>query len=170
MRGRALYLILIVTLVAWASGPNLATAQTASEIEIDHTPPAIVLPGLQVNLTAVLTNATEASVTWNNGSMSSDSQVPMTNTSERSGSGWVYGAWLPAESDGVQVSYSINASNSATNKIMSYFLVVSAPSSPGLTGADQDRWMLTMAATMSMGISTLAVLYWYMGRRLRKER
>lgn len=163
----AVTLTLLLTLLV--SGLHPAAAQTAGEIEILHTPPAVALPGLQINLTAVLRNATAASVSWNNGSMAQDSLVPMTNTSQASGIGWVYDAWLPAQADGVQVSYAINASNGASYRVMSYFLVVSAPTPQGLTAADQFDWILTVAAMGSMAISTMAVLYWYSGRRLRRE-
>lgn len=166
IRSAVAFGLLLALLVA---GSIRASAQTAAEIEIVHTPPAEALPGLQINLTAVLVNASAASVSWNNGSMASDSLVPMTNTSQPSGGGWIYDAWLPAQTDGVQVSYSINASNGAGNRVMSYFLVVSAPTPQGLTAADQYDWALTVAAMMSMAISTLAVLYWYTGRRLRRE-
>lgn len=169
MKGLAVALVLVLSLGAILPMAGTAAGQATSEIGIAHTPPTVVLPGLQINLTAVLTNATGASVTWNNGSMAADSLAPMTNTSERSGTGWVYDAWLPAQADGIQVSYSINASNGAASRTASYFLVVSAPTSQGLTATDQVDWILTIAAVASMSISTIAVLYWYMGRRLRRE-
>lgn len=169
MKGPIAPAVLFVAVVMLMAGSHAAAAPSPSEITIDHAPPSVVLPGLQINLTAVLTNATLAVVTWNNGTLSKDAEVPMTNTSERRGSGWVYEAWLPAQADGVQVSYAINASNGMADKIASYFLVVSAPSPQGLTAADQFQWILTVAASLSMAISTMAVLYWYFGRRLRKE-
>lgn len=169
MKRCAASLVAVVCLMIMLLGAGLASAQTPAEILIDHTPPAIVLPGLQINLTAVLTNATAASVSWNNGSMSNDSWVPMSNTSVAQGAGWVYAAWLPAQADGVQVSYTINASSAETTLKESYFLVVASPSLSGLTAADQYSWMLTMAASLSMAISTMAVLYWYASRRLRRN-
>lgn len=169
MRASLMMPVAALVLVAVVLGSSGVSAQSASVIEILHTPPAVALPGLQINLTAVLSNATAASVGWNNGSMAVDSVVPMTNTSEPSGTGWIYDAWLPAQADGVQVSYAINASNGAENLVMSYFLVVSAPTPQGLTALDQYTWVLTVAAMASMAISTMAVLYWYTGRRLRRE-
>lgn len=167
-RGLAALLVVVVmaAVPAW-SGPTAAAA--SGTIQIVHTPPSVVLPGLQINLTAVLKNATAASVTWNNGSMATDAVAPMTNTSVSEGGGWVYDAWLPAQPDGVQVSYELDASNGAANVVATFFLTVSAPSPSGLTLADQEQWMLTMAASLAMAISVVAVLYIYTGRRLRRE-
>ncbi|MEK6988415.1 MAG: hypothetical protein AABX97_10085 [Candidatus Thermoplasmatota archaeon] len=164
----ALALVVLSTAFALAMAATPAAAQSSLEISIVHTPPAIVLPGLQINLTAVLGNATAASVAWNNGSMASDARVPMTNLSRTQDGGWVYEAWLPAQPDGTQVTYAINASNHAGSRSESYFLTVSAPSASGITEVQQEAWMLTMAASISMAASTVAVLYWYTGRRLRR--
>lgn len=169
MKRLVLCFLIALAAAALVPGSSPAGALSTSDIGISHTAPSVVLPGLQINLTAVLTNATAASVSWNNGSMAVDGLVPMTNRSVRAGTGWVYDAWLPAQADGVQVSYAINASNGAVDNAMSYFLVVSAPTPQGLTEADQIQWILTIAASLTMGISTIAVVYWYMGRRLRKE-
>ncbi len=169
MKRAAWALALLFVFGSLVGGPGPATAQSGSDITIAHTPPTVVLPGLQINLTAVLSNATSGSVKWNNGSMSADALAPMTNTSVQEANGWVYDAWLPAQADGIQVSYAINASNGAAFQIASYFLVVSAPTAQGLTAADQYQWALTVAAIVSMTISTLAVAYWYIGRRLRRE-
>ncbi|MFA5896906.1 MAG: hypothetical protein WC985_08405, partial [Thermoplasmata archaeon] len=77
----ALALVILSTAFALTIAASPAAAQSPLGISIVHTPPAIVLPGLQINLTAVLSNATAASVTWNNGSMVPDARVPMTNLS-----------------------------------------------------------------------------------------
>lgn len=169
MKRIVMCLLIGLATVALTPASYPAAALSSTDIGISHTAPAVVLPGLQINLTAILTNATSASVSWNNGSMAVDGVVPMTNTSVRDGAGWVYDAWLPAQADGVQLSYAINASNGAASNTMSYFLVVSAPTPQGLTEADQVQWILTIAASLTMGISTIAAMYWYMGRRLRKE-
>ncbi len=138
---------------------------TFTNVQANHTI-AASFSAVPVNFTI---NATAGSVRWNNGSMANDSVAPLTNTSVRSGDGWLYAGWLPAQQDGVQVSYTINATNGAETHLESYFLTVSSPAPSGLTTADQEQWILTLAASLSMAISTLAVLYWYTGRRLRRE-
>ena len=146
-----------------------AAGQGVPAIGILHTPPTGVGPGHQVYLSAVLTNATVATVAWRNDTMTLDDVVPMTNLSQANGTGWVFAAYLPAQPSPTQITYAINASNEGGSHIESYFFSVDVPSAAGLTAADQQSWMWTMAATFSMIISTLVVLYWYTGRRLRRE-
>jgi hypothetical protein len=139
-----------------------------SSIGISHTPPQGVRPGAQISLSAVLTNATAGWITWRNGTMTSDARVPMTNLSQPQGTRWVYAAYLPAQSSPTQVRYAINASGPQGFHIETYFLTVGEPSASGISQGQQEAWMMSLAASLSMSISTLAVLYWYIGRRLRR--
>lgn len=159
-----LALVLAVLLVA----PPVR-ADGVPSISIVHAPPTDAAPGGQIYLTATITNATSASIAWRNDTMTADSVVPMTNLSMANGTGWVYAAYLPAQPVPTQITYSINASNAGGSRIESYFFSVSAPTASGITAAEQDGWILTMAASLSMAVSTVAALYWYTGRRLRRE-
>ncbi len=149
--------------------PAPAAAQGVPPIGIEHTPPADATPGYQIYLTATLTNATAATVVWRNDTMTADDVRPMTNLSQAAGSGWVFAAFLPAQPGPTQIVYSISASNGGGVHAESFFFSVDLPSTGGLTSADQEAWMWTMAATFSMTLSVLAVLYWYTGRRLKRE-
>jgi hypothetical protein len=162
-------LVLILGLLLLGSVAPLAAAAGAGPVGIAHTPPTSTLPGQQIDLRATLTNATSASVLWNNGSLAKAATLPMTNTSQPQAGGWVYEAWLPAQADGTQVTYSIAATGPAGTKTQSYSLTVAAPSSNGITPADQNAWTLTMAATFSMAASTVVAIYYYVGLRLRRE-
>lgn len=138
-----------------------------SDIRIAHDPPKGVVPGSQAYVTAVLTNATAATIAWHTAANASDSLVPMTNLSTPEGAGWVYAAWIPAQPAPTQVRYVINASNADGAAQESYFFSVAYPAAGALTAADQDAWILTMVASLSMATSVILVLYWYIGRRLR---
>lgn len=164
--GAVLALGLVTLLLSFAPG---AAAQAPGDIQIVHVAPSGIVTGLQIYLTAEMTNATSATIAWRNDTMSADSIVPMTNLTERNGTAWVYAGYLPAQATPTQITYAINASNADGFHIESYFLSVEAPASGGLTSADQQAWMLTMAASLSMIVSTVAVLYWYTGRRLNRE-
>lgn len=166
---RGAFLCVLGAFLAMAVVAPLATAQSAGSVGIVHTPPASPLPRLQIDLTAILKNATSAVVLWNNGSMSKAATVPMTNLSRRQDGGWVYEAWLPAQPDGTEVSYTITATGPAGTKSLNFTLSVSLPSPQGLTQADQDTWILTMAASLSMAASTVAAVYYYISLRLRRE-
>lgn len=146
-----------------------AAGQGVPPITVVHTAPVGATPGHQIYLSAILTNATSATIVWRNDTMTADAIVPMTNTSEANGTGWLFAAYLPAQPSPTQITYSIRASNAGGSQVESYFFSVDFPSTPGLTAADQEAWVWTMAATMAMIVSALAVLYWYVGRRLRRE-
>lgn len=146
-----------------------AAGEGIPPIAIEHTPPSGATPGHQIYLTAVLTNATAAAVAWRNDTMTADATMPMTNLSEPNGSGWVFAAYLPAQPVPTQIVYSINASNAGGFRQESFFFSVDLVASGGLTSADQESWVWTMAASLAMVISTVAVLYWYVGRRLARE-
>src|SRR3990172_7407274 len=88
-------------------GPR-AGAQAPGEVGIVHPPPASPVPGIQIELTALLRNATSAEVRWNDGSMAGDAIVPMTNLSRSQDGGWLYEAWLPAEPGGAPGAYALN--------------------------------------------------------------
>lgn len=132
-------------------------------------PPSVVAPGVQIYITATLTNATAASITWKNGTMTGEEKAPMTNLSLRDGAGWTYAAYLPAQSAPTQVRGSVNATGPAGYRTESYFLTVAYPSSTGITAEQQGDWILSLVASLAMAVSAVAVLYWYTGRRLRKE-
>jgi len=162
-----LAIVAVAALLAFT--PMHADAQAAPDISITHTPPSAVTPDHQIYLTAVLANATSGSVTWRNGTMAADGVVPMTNLSRPDGTGWVFATYLPAQTSPTQITYAINASNADGSRIESYFLSVDVASGSGLTASDQETWALTLGASISMAASTIAVLYWYTGRRLRRE-
>lgn len=166
---RAAFLFVLASLLALGAATPLATALGSGPVGIVHTPPTSAVPGQQINLLAVLKNATSAIVLWNNGSLPKAVTIPMTNLSQPQNGGWVYEAWLPAQPDGTQVTYSITATGPAGTKTQSYTLSVASPSSQGLTQADQDRWTLTIAASLSMAASTVAAIYYYTFLRLRRE-
>lgn len=149
--------------------PSPAAGQGVPPIGIEHTPPAGVTPGYQIYLTAILTNATSAVVVWRNDTMTADAVMPMTNLSEADGAGWVFAAYLPPQATPTQILYAINASNPGGFHVEGYFFSVDVPSTGGLTPSDQESWIWTMAASLAMVVSTVAVLYWYTGRRLRRE-
>lgn len=162
-----LALLALVSVLAVLPAP--AFADGVPPIGIQHTPPTSAVPGSQIYLTAVLTNATTATVVWRNDTMTSDDVMPMTNLSEANGSGWVFAAYLPAQPAPTQIAYAINASNPGGFHLESYFFSVDTAPTGGLTPADQQSWMWTMAASLAMAGSAVAVLYWYTGRRLRRE-
>ncbi|HLE46638.1 MAG TPA: hypothetical protein VI915_06630 [Thermoplasmata archaeon] len=142
-------------------------------VKIVHEAPQGVTPGMQAYLTAVLTNATAAEITWHNGTMTTDLRAPMTNLSEpvdQSGqTGWRFAAYLPAQPAPTQVRYAINASGPQGFRAESYFYTVAEPAAAGITPEQQETWILSLAASMSMAVSVVAVLYMYTGRRLRRE-
>lgn len=166
-------ILVLVAIVAAAALLAVAAPRAGAEgippIGIVHTPPSGTLPGHQIYLSAVITNATAAIVSWRNDTMTSDGLVPMTNLTRANGSGWVFAAYLPAQPGPTQITYAINASNAGGFHIESYFLSVDVPSTPGLTAADQESWVWTIAASLAMIVSIVAVLYWYTGRRLARE-
>lgn len=160
---------MLSTAVILAAFSTPAAAEGVPPVSITHTAPSGVIPDRQVYLTAVLTNATAATVLWRNSTMTADEVVPMTNLSLTVSAGWEYAAYLPAQSSPTQITYLINATNAGGFHRESYFFSVDVPSASGLTAADQGAWILTMAASLTMTVCTLAVLYWYTGRRLRRE-
>ncbi len=141
----------------------------SSSVKIAHDPPQGVTPGSQVYISAVLTNATVAEITWRNGTMTADKRVPMTNLSQPDGNGWVYAAYLPAQSSPTQMRYAINASGPQGFRIESYFFTIAEPTKGGVTPEEQEAWILTLAASLAMAVSVVAVQYMYTGRRLRRE-
>lgn len=143
--------------------------QAAGAILIVHTPPGTAVPGLQIYLTAVLSDATSGRVAWRNGTMTADALVPMTNLSRPVGGGWEYGAYLPAQPFPTLVTYTITASGPAGSAAQEYTLNVAPPGSSGPTEADQVGWVLTLAAVLSMALSVVTLAYWYTARRLRRE-
>ncbi len=161
---RWLLMLTFLSLILSAAAPVAAT-----DIGLVHTPPADVTPGLQIYLTAVLENATTATVVWRNSTMSEDAVAPMTNLSQPSGTGWIYAAYLPAQPVPTQIRYRINASSPSGFIEESYFFSVDYPSPGGITDEEQVAWMVTVAASLSMIASVIAVLYVYTGRRLRRE-
>ena len=169
--GRPSLLSLAVLLAAslFAISAGEVSAQSTDSISISHTPPSGVAPGEQILLTAVLRNATGGSVVWRNATMTVDAVVPITNLSEERDGGWAFAAWLPAQFGPTQVRYSINASNPGGFRTESYFLTVDYPGPTGLIQEQQDAWILTLVASLAMTVSLIAMLYWYTGRRLRRE-
>ncbi len=165
---RLLLIAFALALVALAVAPSPSAAQTGGTIQIRHAPPDGVTPGHQIFLLAFLTSASAGTVSWRNATMTADAVVPMTNLSLANGTGWGFGAYLPAQDSPTQISYTINASNNEGFHTESYFLSVDVAAQGGLTTADQEAWALTVAASLSMAASTIAVLYWYTGRRLRR--
>ncbi len=163
-------LVIVLGLFLLGISAPLVAAAGVGRVGIAHTPPTAAVPGQQIDLRATLTNATSAVVTWNNGSLAKAATIPMTNTSQAQGAGWVYEAWLPAQPDGTQVTYSIAATGPAGTKTQAFSLTVAAPSTQGMTQADRDAWTLTIAATVSMAASTVLAIYHYVGVRLRRER
>ncbi len=145
-----------------------AAAQVPGEIRILHTPPTEALPGRQIYLTATLVNATEASIAWRNDTMASDAILPMTNLSRFDGTGWVYAAYLPAQDRPTQITYTITASNGASQAEASFFLTVDYPPDLGITPEEQVQWALSVAASVSMAASVVAMMYWYVSRRLQR--
>ncbi len=93
----------------------------------------------------------------------------MTNLSTAEGPGWVYAAWLPAQPAPTQVRYAINASNARGYRVESFFFTVASPTSSRLTQEQQNAWILTVIASLSMASSVIAMLYWYVSRRLHRE-
>ena len=166
---RAASLLLLMSLLALAVFAPAVSAQGNGRVGIVHTPPASPVPGQQIALLAVLENATSAVVLWNNGSLPKASALPMTNLSQAQAGGWAYEAWLPAQPDGAQVTYSITATGPAGTDTMNYTLSVAAPSPQGMTPANQDAWNLTMAAVLSMAASTVVAVYYFTSLRLRRE-
>lgn len=138
-------------------------------VEIAHTPPDGAPPGQQIDLVAVLRNATSASVAWNNGSLPKPALLPMTNLSRAQGRGWAYEAWLPAQPDGTQVSYSITATGPAGSTTVNYTLLVGTPALTSMTPAAEQAWLLTMAAALSIAVSLVVAIAYYIGLRLRRE-
>ena len=163
---------LAALLVLWVAATLAVAASPAAaqpEITIVHTPPTDAVLGQQVYIAAILTGATAATVEWRNSSMAADAVAPMTNLSQPDAGGWVYAAYLPAQATPTQIVYAVNASDAGGSARESYFFSVSAPTDAGLTPADQDVWVLTMIASLSAVSSTIAVLYWYTGRRIGRE-
>ena len=154
--------LLLVTLVPFA-------ARAQGPVHIAHTPPSFAAPGQQIDLLAVLTNASSAVVVWNNGSLAKAATVPMTNLSRAQGDAWVYEAWLPAQPDGALVEYAITATGPAGPTTQSYTVPVLAPSTTNVTPETEQAWLLTLAAAMSITVSTIVAIYYYVGLRLRRE-
>ncbi|HYM40912.1 MAG TPA: hypothetical protein VEY12_12360 [Thermoplasmata archaeon] len=166
---RAPFLAVLAILVAAALVPSLSAAASSGSVHIIHTPPSSAAPGRQIEIDAVLVNATSAIVLWNNGSLAKPATVPMTNLSRAQGGGWDYEAWLPAQPDGAQVTYSITATGPAGSSAQTYTLAVAAPSSQGFTPADQSAWVWTLAASVSMAASAVVAIFYYTSLRLRRE-
>lgn len=160
---------LVLALAALLASGTPVSAQAPRTIQIAHAPPTGASPGHQIYVEAVFVNATSGTIAWRNATMTTDEVVPMTNLSTANGSGWTFAAYLPAQSSPTQISYTLNASNAEGFRTESYFLSVDVPATGGLTPADQEAWVYTMAASITMVVTTIAVLYWYTGRRLRRE-
>ena len=161
--------ILAILLVVLSALGMPVVAAAAGPVRIVYTPPTSAAPNQQIDVVAVLVNATSAVVLWNNGSLKQAASLPMTNVSRRQGGGWAYEAWLPAQPDGATVTYSITATGPAGSSSQSYTLAVAAPSSQGFTAADQPAWLLTMVAVVSMAASALVAIFYYTSLRLRRE-
>lgn len=164
---RGVPLLLLSLVVAFAS--YAVPVQAASPLAVVHSPPEAVVPGTQIYLTAVLENASSASLAWRNASMAADAVVPMTNLSRASGAGWLYAAYLPAQPAPTQVSYTITARGPAGTTSESFTFAVDWPGASGLTDADQAAWVLTLASSLAVVVCVVTLLYWYTGRRLRRE-
>jgi hypothetical protein len=167
---RAPFLAILAILLAVALAPSFASAASSSPVHIIHTPPSSAAPNRQIEIDAVLENATSAVILWNNGSLPKPAAVPMTNLSKSQGNGWAYEGWLPAQPDGAVISYSITATGPAGSSVQSYTLSVASPSSSSFTPADQDPWVLTMAASVSMAVCAVVLIFFYSSLRLRRER
>lgn len=166
---RAAALALLAVVLLGALAPLPASAAAVGAITIAHTPPDAATPGQQIDLVAVLTNATSARVQWNNGTLAAAATVPMTNLSQPQGGGWVYEAWLPAQPDGASVQYAITAAGPSGTATQSYGLTVGAPAATTLTPALEQAWVLTLAAALAAAVSTIVAIYYYVGLRLRRE-
>ena len=160
-------LAVLLLILSAAAIPTFAAA--ASPVRILHTPPASAAPNQQIDVVAVVVNATSAVVLWNNGTLKQAAAVPMTNLSRSQNGGWAYEAWLPAEPGGTTVTYSITATGPVGSASQSYSLLVAAPTSQGFTAGDQQAWLLTMAAVFSMAASALVAIFYYTSLRLRRE-
>ena len=167
---RSTLLTILAILVAATLAPSLAAAAGAGPVHIIHTPPSSATPGRQIEIDAVLENATSAVVLWNNGSLAAAATVPMTNLSHPQAGGWAYEAWLPAQPDGAQITYSITATGPAGSNAQTYTLSVAAPMAQGFTPADENAWLLTLAASVSMAVSAVVAIFFYASLRLRRER
>jgi len=163
-RSRILILIGIVLLIRTVP----AGSDAAPVVAIVHAPPGDAVPGVQVYLTAVLLNATSATVAWRNGTMVADATAPMTNLSRPEGAGWAYAAYLPAQPSPTLLTYTITAVGPSGSASRAYALDVGVSGSSGLTEADQIAWGLTFSSFLAMAASVVTLLYWYTGRRLRR--
>lgn len=93
----------------------------------------------------------------------------MTNISVNSGSGWTFAAYIPAQPSPTQVQYTINASRGQSWVTEEYFLTVDVPRVPGGISEEQQReWMMTIVAMLSMTASLTAMVYLYIGRKMRR--
>jgi len=165
-RGRLSAFVLVAVLVGFAGLP--AGIGAAGPVSILHAPPTEAVPGTQVYLTALLLNATSATLSWRNATMAADALVPMTNLSRAAGAGWVFAAYIPAQPSPTPVSYTITAQGPSGSASASFAFAVDLPTASGLTEADQAAWVLTLASALSTAVSTITLLYWYTGRRLRR--
>ena len=169
MTRRLAVLLVLSACALLAAAATPVTAEGNPPIRIDHVAPTGTLPGYQIYLKAVLTNATSARVLWRNATMAADAIVPMTNLTLQNATGWTFATYLPAQPSPTQIMYTINASNAGGYHTEGYVLSVDLPTPSGLTPGDQEAWVYTMVAALGMVVSTMTVLYWYMGRRLYRE-
>lgn len=168
---RAILLLLPVVLAGFIllATPGKVVAQGDGSIAIIHTPPTDAIPGRQISIHAVFVNATSAGILWRNSTMTLDEAAPLTNQSVAEGAGWRFAAFLPAQGAPTQIRYSINATGPSGFLVESYFFSVSEPAAGGITPSGQTGWILTIASSVAMVSSIVAVMYWYVGRRLRRE-
>ncbi len=165
---RAIAFLVLFAAVALAVTTPPTAGQGGDDITIVHSPPSVVAPGTQIYITAILSNATSAVIAWQNTSMDSEVFSPMTNLSLAQSGGWLYAAYLPAQPSPTQVRYAINATGPSGSHLESYFLSVDVPTPEGISEEQQQAWILTMVASLSMATSLIAMMYWYTGRRLRR--
>lgn len=168
MRRASLLLLSVIVLSLLAATSSGPAAAQPGDVTLVHSPPEGVTPGHQVYLTAVLTNATAASIAWRNDSMTSNAIVPMTNLSKSEGGGWGFAAYLPAQPTPTLVTYTITATGPAGEAQEAFQFVVDVPAAEGLSQEQQMHWILTLVASLSMAASVVAAFYWYIGRRLRR--
>ncbi len=160
--------VLLAFLVLLVASVPLASAASGA-VTISHTPPSSATPGQQIDVVAVLTNATSATVHWNNGTLPAAATVPMTNLSQAQAGGWAYEAWLPAQPDGAMVTYSITATGPGGTATQNYSLAVGAGAPTTMTPDLERSWDLTLAAALSVAVSTIAAIYLFVGLRLKRE-
>ncbi len=136
---------------------------------IIHTPPQGVRPGYQILINATLINTTSATLSWNNTSISSYIDVPMTNSTVRYGPGWIYQAVIPPQNTSTTVSYKITATGPAGSADSTYSIRVAEPTAEtGISSESQLAWILSVVAITVVVAGITIVVSILFGRRLRR--